>query len=158
MHYARRRMNALLTSAESLLSLGLAAFLAATVVPFSSEAVLFGVLRMHGELFWPALAVATVGNTAGGMSSWLIGRFMESKNIGSKKPLTQLERSQVESVQADYVRRWGAPALIFAWLPVVGDALCLASGWLRLDAMQVMFWQAAGRFARYWVVAQGAAL
>ena len=151
-------MNALLTPAEGLLSLGLAAFLAATVLPFSSEAVLFGVLRMHGDLFWPALAIATVGNTAGGMSTWLIGRFIGSKNIGSKKPLTQLERGQVESVQADYVRRWGAPALIFAWLPVVGDALCLASGWLRLDGMQVMVWQAVGRFARYWVVAQGAAL
>ena len=153
MHYARRRMNALLTPAESLLSLGLAAFLAATVLPFSSEAVLFGVLRMHGDLFWPALAIATVGNTAGGMSTWLMGRYISGRFIGSKKPLTLLERGQLERVQ-----RWGAPALMFAWLPVVGDALCLASGWLRLDGMQVMVWQIAGRFARYWVVAQGASL
>ena len=146
-------MNALLTPAESLLSLGLAAFLAATVLPFSSEAVLFGVLRMHGDLFWPALAIATVGNTAGGMSTWLMGRYISGRFIGSKKPLTLLERGQLERVQ-----RWGAPALMFAWLPVAGDALCLASGWLRLDWMQVMVWQIAGRFARYWVVAQGASL
>ena len=141
-------MDSLLTPAESLLSLGLAAFLAATVVPFSSEAVLFGVLRMHGDLFWPALAVATAGNTAGGMSTWLIGRY-----IASKKPPTRLERAQVERV-----RRWGAPALVFAWLPVAGDALCLAAGWLRLGGIEVMLWQAAGRFARYWVVAGSAGL
>lgn len=141
-------MDSLLTPAESLLSLGLAAFLAATVVPFSSEAVLFGVLRMHGDLFWPALAVATAGNTAGGMTTWMIGRF-----IGARKPPSRLQRAQVERL-----RRWGAPALIFAWLPVAGDALCLAAGWLRLGGMQVMLWQAAGRLARYWVVAEGAGL
>jgi membrane protein YqaA with SNARE-associated domain len=92
---------------------------------------------MHGDLLWPALAVATLGNTLGGMSSYLIGRF-----IGSKKPLTQLER----------VRRYGAPALLFAWLPIVGDALCVASGWLKLNWIAVATFQAAGRFARYLAV------
>jgi membrane protein YqaA with SNARE-associated domain len=134
-------MEALLTPVQSLLSLFAAAFVAATLLPLSSEAALFAVLKMHDDLLWPALAAATLGNSLGGMSSYLIGRL-----IGQKKPLTQLERA----------RRWGVPALLFAWLPVVGDALCVSAGWLKLNWLQVLLFQSVGRFARYWVVAQGA--
>ncbi len=134
-------MENLLSPEASLWSLFAAAFVAATLVPLSSEAALFAVLKMHGELLWPALAVATLGNTLGGMSSYLIGRF-----IGSKKPLTQLER----------VRRYGAPLLLLAWLPIVGDALCVAAGWLRLNWIAVALFQAAGRFARYGLISAGA--
>ena len=125
----------------SLASLFIAAFLAATLIPMSSELALFAVLGLHPELLWSAVLVATAGNTLGGMSSYLIGRF-----IGWKKPLAQLGR----------VRRWGAPALLFAWLPFVGDALCVAAGWLKLSWPAAALYQAAGRFARYWVIAQGA--
>ena len=125
----------------SLWSLAAASFVASTIVPMSSEAVLFGVLRLHPQLFWPAIAVATLGNTLGGLTTYAIGRF-----IAQKKPLTQLER----------LRRHGAPALAMAWLPVVGDALCLGAGWLKINWMAVAAWSAAGRLARYWVVAEGA--
>ncbi len=131
------------TAEAGLWSLFAASFIAATLVPLSSEAVLFGVLKLHPELLVPAIAVATLGNTLGGMSSYLIGRF-----IAQQKPLTQLAR----------LRRWGAPALLLAWLPVVGDALCVAAGWLKLNWPAVLVFQAAGRLARYWVVAQGASL
>jgi membrane protein YqaA with SNARE-associated domain len=131
----------LATPAGSLLSLFAASFVAATVIPLSSEAALFAVLKIHGDHYWPALIVATAGNALGGMSSYLLGRF-----IGSKKPLTQIAR----------LRRYGAPALIFAWLPFVGDGLCIASGWLKLDWGAVAAWQTLGRFLRYLVVAQGA--
>ncbi|MCX7152453.1 MAG: DedA family protein [Proteobacteria bacterium] len=131
------------TPEASLWSLFAASFIASTLVPLSSEAVLFAVLKVHPELLLPAIAVATLGNTLGGMSSYLIGRF-----IAQKKPLTQLER----------MRRWGAPAMLLAWLPVVGDALCVAAGWLKLNWLGVTAFQAAGRLARYWVVAQGASL
>ncbi len=125
----------------SLLTLLGWSFLASTLVPISSEAALFAVLKMHPDLLWSAIGVATLGNTAGGMTTYLIGRF-----IGSKKPLTQLER----------VTRYGSALLALAWLPFVGDALCLAAGWARLNWVTVAAWSAAGRFARYWVVAQGA--
>ncbi|HEY6242272.1 MAG TPA: DedA family protein [Burkholderiales bacterium] len=123
------------------MSLFAATFIAATLVPLSSEAALFAVLKLHGDLLWPALLVATLGNTLGGMSSYLIGRF-----IGSKKPLAQLER----------VQRYGAPAMLLAWLPVVGDALCVAAGWLKLNWLPVLFFQGVGRFLRYWLVSVGA--
>lgn len=118
-----------------------ASFLASTLIPVSSEAALFAVLKLHADLAWPAIAVATLGNTAGGLTTYLIGRW-----FGSKKPLTQLER----------VKRYGSPLLALAWLPFVGDGLCLAAGWVRLNWVAVALWSAAGRFARYWLVAQGA--
>ena len=134
-------MQWLFSPEATLGSLFIATFLAATVVPLSSEATLFAVLRLHQDLFWPAIGVATLGNTLGGLSSYLIGRL-----IAKKKPLTQVDR----------VGRFGAPILLFAWLPLVGDALCVAAGWLKLNWAAVAAWQAAGRFARYWLVAHGA--
>ncbi len=133
----------LLTPSGSLVSLFAAAFLAATIVPLSSEAALFAVLKLHTDLYWPALLVATAGNTLGGMSSYLIGRY-----IGTRKPLEQLGR----------VQRYGAPALVLAWLPLVGDGLCIAAGWLKLNWAAVAAWQMLGRLLRYLVVAQGAML
>jgi len=131
------------TPEAGLWSMFAASFIAATLVPLSSEAVLFALLKLHPDLLVPAVAVATLGNTLGGMSSYLIGRF-----IAQKKPLNQLAR----------MRRWGAPAMMLAWLPVVGDALCVAAGWLKLNWLAVLLFQAAGRLARYWAVAQGASL
>ena len=131
------------TPEAGLWSMFAASFIAATLVPLSSEAVLFALLKLHPDLLVPAVAVATLGNTLGGMSSYLIGRF-----IAQKKPLNQLAR----------MRRWGAPAMMLAWLPVVGDALCVTAGWLKLNWLAVLLFQAAGRLARYWAVAQGASL
>jgi len=127
----------------SLLSLAASAFLAATLLPMSSEAALYAVLHWHPQLHWAAILIATAGNTAGGMTTYLIGRW-----LGHRRPLTRLET----------VRRWGAPSLLFAWLPLVGDGLVLAAGWLKLHWFAALAFQAIGRFARYWLVAQGAAL
>lgn len=99
----------------SLSALFLSSFLAATILPGGSEVVLFGVLKNHPQLYWPALTVATLGNTLGGMSSYLIGRF-----IPGRRKLRFLER----------VRRYGTPILLLSWVPVVGDALCVAAGWV----------------------------
>lgn len=131
----------LFTPEASLGSLAVAAFLAATLVPLSSEAALFGVLWLHPELAWPAVAVATAGNTLGGLTTYLIGRF-----IATRKPITG----------HDAVRRWGAPTLLLAWAPFVGDALCLAAGWLKINWIAATLFSAAGRLVRYWVIAQGA--
>ena len=135
------RGHALIGAEASLATLLGASFLASTLIPISSEAALFAVLKLHADLVWPAIAVATLGNTAGGLTTYLIGRY-----IGSKKPLTQLER----------VPRHGSPLLVLAWLPFIGDGICLAAGWAKLNWVAVALWSAAGRFARYWVVAQGA--
>jgi membrane protein YqaA with SNARE-associated domain len=132
-----------LTAEASLGSLAVAAFLAATFVPLSSEVVLITVLKLHPDLHWTAVGLATLCNTLGGMTTYLIGRF-----LAAKKPLREHET----------VRKWGPAALVFAWAPFVGDALCVAAGWLKVNWIAAAAFQAAGRFARYWVVAQGAML
>ncbi len=132
-------LNSIVTSDISLWGLFISSFLAATLLPGGSEAVLFGVLKLHPELFWPALLVGTLGNTLGGMVTFGMGWML---------PQTQ----QLKHVER--VRRYGTPALMFAWVPLVGDALCLAAGWLRLNWWKAALFIAVGKFARYWVIAQ----
>ena len=140
-------MDALLSPDGSLASLAAAAFLAATLLPFPSEAALFAVLRLHPDLFWIAIIVATLANTAGGMANYLIGLLIENSVVHARLPV-QLER----------VKKWGAAATAFGWLPVIGEALCVASGWLKLGWLSVMVWQLAGRGLRYWAVAHSSLL
>jgi membrane protein YqaA with SNARE-associated domain len=120
-----------------LLGLLAASFLASTLVPLPSEAALYAYLQAHPERAALAVALATLGNTAGGMTSYALGRLVPQKEL-----------KQLRTVQ-----RYGPPALLFAWLPVAGDALCVAAGWLRMSWPAALGFMAAGRLARYLVVA-----
>ena len=126
----------------SLAGLFLAAFLSSTVLPGQSEAALFAFVRFHPEHVALALAMATAGNTLGGMTSYLIGRLLPSRAADGRS--------------LAWVSRWGSLALLFAWLPVVGDTLPLAAGWLRLNAWLCALFMAVGKLARYGVVAWAA--
>jgi len=123
-----------------------ASFVAATLVPLSSEAVLFGYLKLFPEHAAAAIALATIGNTAGGMTTYLIGRLVPGRT-----------RERLDARALDWLARYGSPATFFAWLPLVGDALCLAAGWLRVNWIAALGFMAAGRLVRYVLVAQGAA-
>ena len=114
-----------------------ASFVAATLFPLPSEAALFAYLKLHPDHVALAVAVATVGNTAGGMTSYLLGRIVPRKDLKHAKT----------------VQRYGAPVLLLAWLPLAGDALCVAAGWLRVNWALALGFMAAGRLARYLVVA-----
>ena len=114
-----------------------ASFLASTLIPLPSEAALFAYLSAHPENVAVALAAATLGNTAGGMTSYAIGRLVPQKDIRYLSTM----------------KRHGAPALLLAWLPLVGDALCVAAGWLRMNWIAALAFMAAGRLARYVAVA-----
>ena len=113
-------------------------FLAATLLPGGSEVVLFGALKLHPEQVLPALGVATLGNTLGGMSSYLIGRILPQK-----KDLPGLPA----------LRQYGTPALLLSWVPILGDPLCVAAGWLRLNPWLSMLFIALGKLARYAAIA-----
>lgn len=126
-----------LSSDLSLWGLFISSLLAATLLPGGSEAVLFGILKLHPELFWPALLVGTLGNTLGGMISFGMGWLL---------PQTQ----QLKHVEK--VRKYGTPSLLLAWVPLIGDALCLAAGWLRLNPWQAALYMLLGKFARYLVI------
>lgn len=131
-----------MNDSASLAALFASSFLAATLLPGGSEAVLFGVLRLHPEQYWAALGVATLGNTLGGLSSYLIGRI-----IPPKQDLRGLAAA----------RRYGTPVLLLSWVPLLGDPLCVAAGWLRLDPWRSALFIALGKFARYVAVAALAA-
>ena len=124
---------------EALAVLFAASFAAATLVPLPSEAALFAYLQLHPDDTVVAVAVATLGNTAGGMTSYAIGRFIPQKAPDSKT--------------LRWLRRFGAPVTALAWLPLAGDALSVAAGWLRIHWAATLAFMAAGRFARYAVVA-----
>ncbi len=135
----------------SLWTLFTSSFLAATLLPGGSEAVLFGVLKLHAALFWQALAVATVGNTLGGMSSYLLGRIIPQID---RQPAPRAARWQ--DAASNWTQRYGAPALLAAWVPFIGDPLCVAAGWLRLHWLKVMLFMALGKFGRYLIIAWSA--
>lgn len=122
----------------SLYALFISSFAGATLLPGGSEAVLFAVLKAYPETLWIPLVIASIGNTLGGMVTFGMGWLL---------PQTQ----QLKHVEK--VRRYGVPALLLAWVPLVGDALCLAAGWLRLNWWQSALFMASGKFARYWVIA-----
>jgi membrane protein YqaA with SNARE-associated domain len=115
-----------------------ASFLAATLLPGGSEAALYAVLKLHSDRYWLALGVATLGNTLGGMSSYLIGRI-----IPQKKGLPGLTA----------VQKYGSPALLLSWVPIIGDPLCVAAGWLRLNPWLSALFMGSGKLARYLVIA-----
>lgn len=122
----------------SLWTLFTSSFLAATLLPGGSEAVLFAVVKLHPGAFWPAIAVATLGNTLGGLSSYLIGRLIPQRAHGKA---------------LDALRRYGPPALLLSWAPFIGDPLCVAAGWLRLNLAASSFFIAAGKLMRYVAIA-----
>lgn len=138
-------MDSLLTPEGGLLGLMAASFIAATLLPLSSEAVLFGYLKIYPEHAAIAVATATVANTAGGMTTYLMGRLVPART-----------QSRLNPRALAWLKRFGAPATLLAWLPVIGDALCLAAGWLRLNWMATLAFTAAGRLARYLAVSYAA--
>lgn len=117
-------------------------FLAATLLPGGSELALFAFLKVHPGQHWLAIGIATLGNTLGGLSSYAIGRL-----IPQKKTLRGLATLQ----------KYGSPALLLSWVPIVGDPLCVAAGWLRINLMLASLFIATGKFARYCVIAAIAA-
>ena len=138
-------MHALLSPESGLIGLFAASFIASTLVPLSSEAVLFGYLRVFPDHAVAALGLATLGNTLGGMTTYLLGRLVPERT-----------QARLDPRALRWLRRHGAPATFFAWLPIVGDGLALGAGWLRLPWLDALLFMASGRLARYLLVAQGA--
>ena len=126
--------------ATGLAGLFASSFLSATLLPGNSEIVFVALLHHAPELEGRALAVATLGNTLGGMTSYLVGRLF---------PRPQQSRALA------WLTRYGPAALLLSWVPVIGDALCVASGWLRQNAIAATLFIATGKFARYWALAAG---
>lgn len=128
----------------SLLGLFFVSFAAGSILPVPSEFALFAYLKAYPENFWPALVAATAGNTFGGISSYWIGRLLPQR------------ATTISANVMQRVKRFGSPMLLLAWLPWIGDPLCVAAGWLKLNPWQCALFIAIGKFVRYYFVALGA--
>ena len=124
-------------------ALFVSAFVSATLAPGASEAVLAWLVAQSGhDPLW-LLVVATAGNTLGAVSTWLLGRLAA---LGY--PLERFMKGRSEKALA-LVCRWGVWSLLLSWLPVVGDGLCLAAGWLQLPFIGCLVAITAGKLLRY---------
>jgi membrane protein YqaA with SNARE-associated domain len=129
-----------LTEPVSLGALFVTSFLSATLLPGGSEVVFSGLLLSGAVATGPAIAVATLGNSLGGLSTYLLGWLLPDRVTDARA--------------VKWLRRWGSPALLLSWAPIIGDALCFAAGWLRFGPLQSAIFIALGKFARYWVLAE----
>jgi membrane protein YqaA with SNARE-associated domain len=132
-------------------ALFISAFLAATILPVSSEVVLAGmVVSGRGD---PALLlmIATIGNTLGSVVTWILGRGIDTLRTRRWFPVTPERYEQASRT----FRRFGAWTLLFAWLPVVGDAFTIAAGAARVNLGVFVVLVAIGKAARYAVIVAG---
>jgi membrane protein YqaA with SNARE-associated domain len=119
------------------------ALLSATLLPMGSEPVVFGLVKLNPELFWPAVLVATAGNTVGGAISWWMGYAAERTYERVK------HRPPRELRALNWLQRFGPKACLLSWLPGVGDPLCAVAGWLRLPFWPCVGYMAIGKLLRY---------
>lgn len=121
------------------------ALVSATLLPLGSEPAVFAVVKANPELFWPAILVATAGNTLGGVVSWWMG-------YGAERAYERLSHKSGDKRALLLLKRLGARACLLSWLPVVGDPLCAVAGWLRLPFWPCVVYMAVGKFMRYLVM------
>ncbi|HXD06557.1 MAG TPA: YqaA family protein [Burkholderiaceae bacterium] len=124
------------------------AFISATLLPMGSEPAVFGLVKLNPDLFWPAVLVATAGNTLGGALTWWMG-------YGAERAYEHMSHKSPQSRALVWLQRFGPKACLLAWLPVVGDPLCAVAGWLRLPFWPCVLYMAIGKFARYLVMTGG---
>jgi membrane protein YqaA with SNARE-associated domain len=119
------------------------ATISATLLPMGSEPAVFGLVKLNPGLFWPAIFVATAGNTLGGAISYWMG-------YGAEVAYERMSRHKPSHVKAlKWLERFGPKACLLSWLPAVGDPLCAVAGWLRMSFWPCVFYMAIGKFLRY---------
>jgi membrane protein YqaA with SNARE-associated domain len=127
------------------------AFLAATIVPGSSEVVLVAMVHERPQELATLFLVATIGNATGSVVNWALGRWFQ-RFVGRRWfPVSQ---AQLDTA-AKWLNKYGIWSLLFAWFPVVGDALTIIAGALKVNTSAFTGLVAAGKAARYVVVLWG---
>lgn len=130
----------------SLWLLFLSAFISSTLFPGGSEATLLYLASEAKHPLLLLLIVATLGNSLGAMTSWGIGRLIAIRYSAEKLP----KESQQKAVAR--IQKYGSPVLLLSWLPIIGDPLCVAAGWLRVNWLYALVFIAVGKAVRYTVI------
>lgn len=135
---------------SALVALFLWGFLAATVLPLGSEVPLGIYVRQYDQIALPVI-VATIGNYLGSCTTYWLAR--RAANLFGKTQALQ----ESDSRAARLIRRFGQPALLLSWVPVIGDAIVALAGGLKIGFIGFSIWTATGKLLRYiavgWAVA-----
>jgi len=131
----------------ALWGLFLSAFISSTIAPGGSEAVLAYLVLEQKYNVEGLVLIATVGNTLGALTTWVLGIF-----AAKKFPAEELLSGKKQK-SLTMVKRWGIWTLFFSWLPVIGDGLCFAGGWLKLPIVMSCVAIFIGKAVRYIFVA-----
>ncbi len=135
----------------SLPTLFLLSFAASTLLPLGSEWLL-ALLVIKADSALPAVLTATAGNFLGACTTYLIGLW------GADFVIVKILRisSEVSAKAQEVFRKWGVWTLLFSWLPIIGDPLCLAAGILKTHPLIFSIFVFSGKLFRYifvaWVV------
>ncbi|MDB5844304.1 MAG: hypothetical protein JWP79_1614 [Polaromonas sp.] len=120
-------------------------FISATLLPLGSEPVVFGLVKLNPAMFWPAVLVATAGNTLGGALDWWLG-------FGAHRVADNYTHSSHHGRAVRWLEKLGPKACLLAWLPIVGDPLCAVAGWLKFPFWPCLAYMAVGKFMRYFLM------
>lgn len=130
--------------AIGLFGLFVSAFISSTIAPGGSEAVLAYMVSENRFNVEQLVLIATIGNTLGALTTWFLGSLAEKK-FPAEELLAEKRQKSLR-----VVKRWGGWVLLFSWLPIIGDGLCFAGGWLKLPLLLssiVIFFGKAIRYA-----------
>ena len=120
-------------------------FLAATIVPLGSEPALALIVKRRDAIALP-VAIATLGNYLGACTTYVLARTA-SKGIKSERAVRRMERA------AALIRKYGTPALLLSWIPLLGDAIVAAAGLARMRFLPFSIWTVIGKASRYAILA-----
>ncbi|MGO1767272.1 hypothetical protein CAP48_04940 [Advenella sp. S44] len=181
MLWVREMLAVLSLPAVGLPGIFVVALVSATLLPLGSEPVVIAYLKIAPDMFWPAILVATVGNTIGGVITFYMGtaakvayeKFQQKQAMAAGEITDEIGRAvaaeekylsegdlPVPAAQHKeggkwhgrmtyYFERFGPAALLFSWLPGVGDPLCGVAGWMRLPVLPCIVFMTIGKFLRY---------
>ena len=130
------------------LSLLFISFLAATILPFSSELTLAGLISTSNYDNLLLLVFASFGNVLGSVFNWGLGFYARNLTIKKWFPFkeAQIERS------SKWFNKFGKWSLLFAWVPILGDPLTLVAGLLRVRFLDFIILVAIGKVSRYLII------
>lgn len=131
------------------LTLFASAFIAATLLPLQSEAVLAGLLLTGSYSTAALILIATLGNVLGSLVNWALGRGIERFRGRRWFPANeqQLQRAQ------GWYQRYGCWTLLLSWLPIVGDPLTLIAGVMREPLWRFLLLVTIAKAGRYLALA-----
>jgi membrane protein YqaA with SNARE-associated domain len=133
-------------SQSGLIALFLSGFFVAMFIPGGAEVFLFSTIKLHPQMFWQAILVASLGNVLAGMTTYWVGRLLPEGKSLPDKAKRWLNR----------IHEYGQPIMLIAWVPWLGEAICIAAGWLRLNFPISALFLGVGIFVRFWLTALAA--